>query len=59
MMTTYKIFIKGAWTDALSGKTFDDVNPCTGELFARVACGDGTFIVDNKRQKQNRTVYRQ
>ena len=39
-MATYKLFIKGAWTDAVSGKTFDDVNPYTGELFARVACGD-------------------
>jgi len=40
MMAAYKLLINGTWTDALSGKTFDDMNPFTGELYARVACAD-------------------
>ena len=32
-----KLFIDGKYVDAQSGKTFDDVNPATGEVIARVA----------------------
>lgn len=39
-MNTFKLFIKGEWVDAAGGKTFDDLNPYTGELYARVAQGD-------------------
>jgi aminomuconate-semialdehyde/2-hydroxymuconate-6-semialdehyde dehydrogenase len=35
-----KLFIDGKYVDALSGKTFDDVNPATGEVIARVAEAD-------------------
>jgi aminomuconate-semialdehyde/2-hydroxymuconate-6-semialdehyde dehydrogenase len=35
-----KLFIDGKYVDAISGKTFDDVNPATGELIARVAEAD-------------------
>ena len=39
-MKTYQMFIGGQWVDALSGATFDDLNPYTGELYAKVAKGD-------------------
>ena len=39
-MKTYQMFIGGQWVDALSGETFDDMNPYTGELYGRVAKGD-------------------
>ena len=29
-----KMFIDGKWVDALSGKTFEDMNPYTGEVYA-------------------------
>ena len=35
-----KMFIDGKYVDAQSGKTFDDVNPATGEVIAKVAEGD-------------------
>jgi aldehyde dehydrogenase (NAD+) len=38
-MDIYKLFIKGEWVDAEGGKTFDDLNPYTGELYAKVAEG--------------------
>ena len=38
-MDTYKMFIGGQWVDALSGETFDDLNPYTGEIYAKVAKG--------------------
>ena len=39
-MSTYQMFIGGQWVDALSGATFDDFNPYTGEIYAKVAKGD-------------------
>jgi 4-guanidinobutyraldehyde dehydrogenase / NAD-dependent aldehyde dehydrogenase len=33
-------FIDGRYCDAASGATFDCINPATGKLLARVACGD-------------------
>lgn len=38
-MKTYQLFIDGQWMDALSGETFDDFNPYSGELYAKVAKG--------------------
>lgn len=38
-MDIYKLFIKGEWVDAEDGRTFDDLNPYTGELYAKVAEG--------------------
>ena len=35
-----KLFIDGKYVDAISGKTFDDVNPATGEVIAKVAEAD-------------------
>lgn len=39
-MKTYQMLINGAWVDATSGKLFDDYNPYTGEVYARVAKAD-------------------
>lgn len=39
-MKNYQMFVDGKWVDALSGATFDDLNPYTGELYAKVAKGD-------------------
>ena len=39
-MKTYQMFINGEWVDSVSGETFDDMNPYTGEVYARVQKGD-------------------
>lgn len=39
-MKTYQMFIGGEWVDSVSGATFDDLNPYTGEVYARVQKGD-------------------
>jgi acyl-CoA reductase-like NAD-dependent aldehyde dehydrogenase len=39
-MNCYKLFIQGKWVDAAGGATFDDLNPYTGELYAKVAKAD-------------------
>src|SRR5919197_358311 len=35
-----KLLIGGQWVDAASGKTFDTINPATGEVLARGAEGE-------------------
>jgi aldehyde dehydrogenase (NAD+) len=35
-----KMLIDGKWVDAVSGKTFETINPATGEAIAHVAEGD-------------------
>ena len=35
-----KLFIGGKWREAVSGKTFDTINPATEEVLAQVAEGD-------------------
>ena len=32
----HKMFIGGKWVDAASGKTFEDMNPYTGDVYAHV-----------------------
>ena len=39
MPREYKMYINGHWVDALEGERYDDYNPYTGEVFARVAAG--------------------
>jgi len=39
-MKTYQMFIGGQWVDSVSRETFDDLNPYTGEVYARVAKGN-------------------
>ncbi|MBI3078001.1 MAG: aldehyde dehydrogenase family protein [Deltaproteobacteria bacterium] len=40
MQRDYQLFIDGEWQDAPGGRTFPDVNPATGEVFARIAAAD-------------------
>ena len=37
--STYQCYIGGQWVVASTGSTFDDVEPYSGDLFARVAAG--------------------
>lgn len=39
-----KMFINGEWVNSVSGKTFETVNPATGEVVCRVAEGDKADI---------------
>ncbi len=39
MPREYKMYINGEWVDALDGKVYDDFNPYTGEVFAKVPAG--------------------
>jgi gamma-glutamyl-gamma-aminobutyraldehyde dehydrogenase len=39
-----RMFIDGAFVDALSGQTFETVNPATGEVIASVARGNGDDV---------------
>jgi acyl-CoA reductase-like NAD-dependent aldehyde dehydrogenase len=39
-----KLFIGGRWVEAASGKTFDTLDPSTGEVLAKVAEGDAEDI---------------
>jgi phenylacetaldehyde dehydrogenase len=39
-----QLFINGQWADAASGKTFETLNPATGEVLATVAEGDAADI---------------
>ncbi len=39
-----KMLIGGEWVESASGKTFDTINPSTGEVLARVAEGDAEDI---------------
>jgi acyl-CoA reductase-like NAD-dependent aldehyde dehydrogenase len=41
---TYQLLIGGRWVDAASGKRFDDLNPATGEVLARVAEADAEDV---------------
>ena len=39
MAKTYKMYINGKWVDAQGGELFEDLNPYTGEVYARVPAG--------------------
>jgi aldehyde dehydrogenase (NAD+) len=39
-----RLFIDGKWVEAASGKTFETINPSTGEVLATVAEGDSEDI---------------
>jgi acyl-CoA reductase-like NAD-dependent aldehyde dehydrogenase len=39
MPREYKMYINGEWAEALDGERYDDYNPYTGEIFARVPAG--------------------
>ena len=42
MQREYKMYINGEWVDSLDGERYDDYNPYTGEVFARVPAGKRT-----------------
>jgi aldehyde dehydrogenase (NAD+) len=42
--TPKKLLINGEWVDALSGKTFETINPATGEVLAHVAEADAADV---------------
>jgi betaine-aldehyde dehydrogenase len=44
MPRRYQLFIGGQWVDAESGKTFNSINPATGEVLAEVAEADKADI---------------
>src|SRR5512136_1229636 len=39
MPREYKMYINGEWVGALDGEKYNDDNPYTGEVFARVSAG--------------------
>jgi acyl-CoA reductase-like NAD-dependent aldehyde dehydrogenase len=39
MTRQYKMYIDGEWVDALDGDAYDDLNPYTGDVFAKVPAG--------------------
>lgn len=39
-MSDYKLYINGEWCEAESGKSFETIDPSTGEAFATIARGD-------------------
>ena len=39
MAREYKMYINGEWVEALDGEKYNDDNPYTGEVFARVSAG--------------------
>src|SRR5438045_2596951 len=44
LATPKKLLIDGKWVAASSGKTFDSIDPATGDVLARVAEGDKADI---------------
>ncbi|MGH3649697.1 MAG: aldehyde dehydrogenase family protein, partial [Acidimicrobiia bacterium] len=49
----HKMYIGGKWVDATDGKTFEDRNPYTGEVYANVPAGtreDATRAIDAARE---------
>jgi aldehyde dehydrogenase (NAD+) len=43
-MRSYQLLIGGRFVEAASGKTFDDLNPSTGEILAKVAEADAEDV---------------
>ena len=39
-----KMFIGGRWTEAISGKTFETLDPGEGKVLAKVAAGDSADV---------------
>src|SRR3989442_14448584 len=57
-----KLFIGGRWVEAASGKTFETIDPATGEGLARVAEGGAEDIdraVASARRSFNRGTWRE
>ena len=39
MSKEYKMYINGEWVGAQDGEVYDDLNPYTGDVFAKVSAG--------------------
>jgi aldehyde dehydrogenase (NAD+) len=52
-----KMLIDGKWVDAVSGKTFETLNPATGKVIAKVAEGDKADV--DKAVKAARRAFEQ
>jgi acyl-CoA reductase-like NAD-dependent aldehyde dehydrogenase len=39
MSRQYKMYVNGEWVDAIDGDVYNDLNPFTGEVFAKVPAG--------------------
>ena len=39
-----KMFIGGKWVSSVSGKTFETLNPATGEVICKIAEGDAADV---------------
>ena len=39
MTKTHKMYIGGEWVEAAGGAYFDDLNPFTGDVYARIPAG--------------------
>jgi len=49
MVKSYKMYIGGEWVEASGGEYFDDMNPYTGEVYARISSGkraDATHAIE-------------
>lgn len=44
MSREYRMYINGEWVNAINGRTFEDCNPFTGEVFAKLPCGERADI---------------
>jgi aldehyde dehydrogenase (NAD+) len=40
MAGRFQMYINGEWSEALDGQVYEDYNPYTGEVFARVPAGN-------------------
>ena len=40
MINKYKMYIDGQWTEATDLRSYDDMNPYSGEIFAQVSAGN-------------------
>src|SRR5687767_12163225 len=52
-----KMLIDGKWVDSASGKTFETINPSTGDVIAKVAEGDKADV--DKAVKAARKAFEQ
>jgi acyl-CoA reductase-like NAD-dependent aldehyde dehydrogenase len=43
-LTTYQMFINGEWVDAASGRSFESLNPYTGNAWAMIPDGQGPDV---------------
>ena len=51
-----RMLIDGKWVEAASGKTFDTLDPATGEVLARVAEGDAEDVDRAVRAARRRST---